>query len=93
MSVDNDVGFWKWLAGGVVSAASGMFGYHKYIEGKIAKKADQKDVAEMERGFKEEFATHRGYFAKVFDQMRENEQRAQDRHERLMDKINNRGTR
>ena len=90
MSVEADVGLWKWLTGGIASAVGGLFGYHKYIEAKISRKADKSDVEAMRKGFQDEFTTHRGYFAKVFDQMRENEQRAQDRHERLMERLQDR---
>lgn len=64
-----------------------MFGYHKYIEGKIAKKADKEAVKNTFSDVKEEMAVQRGHIAKIFDVIRENEQRAQDRHERLMEKL------
>lgn len=44
MPLDNDAGFWKWLSGGILGAIAGGFGYHKYMEGKISKKADKEDV-------------------------------------------------
>jgi len=44
MPIDSDPSFWKWVSGGVLGAVSGGFGYHKYMESKIAKKADQEEV-------------------------------------------------
>lgn len=60
-----------------------MFGYHKYLIGRIDKKADKEVVAEI----KQELVHQRTTVAKVFDQIRENEQRAQDRYERLMERL------
>lgn len=87
MSVENDPGFLKWLLGGVAGVVSGGFGYHKYLDSRFSKKADKADVREEFRDVKEELAVQRGHIAKVFDVIRENEQRAQDRHERLMEKL------
>jgi hypothetical protein len=87
MSVESDPGFWKWVAGSVLGAIGGLFGYHKYIEARIDKKADKHVVNNQLQEIKNEQAVQRGHIGKVFDQMRENEQRAQDRHERLMEKI------
>ena len=58
---------------------------------KLDKKADKHAVANSFQKVENELAVHRGYFKDVFNQMRENEQRAQDRHERLMERINERG--
>lgn len=60
-----------------------MFGYHKYILGRIDKKADKEEVVNLEN----EVMRVRDIQAKMFDQIRENEQRAQDRYERLMDRL------
>lgn len=55
-----------------------------WIENRYAHKHS---VAGQFQAVTSELATQRGHIAKVFDQIRENEQRAQDRHERLMDKL------
>lgn len=83
MSIDTDLGFWKWLVGSITAGITAMFGYHKYLEAKLAKKADKDDVAKVES----EVTRVRDIQAKMFDHMRENEQRAQDRYERLMDRL------
>ena len=64
-----------------------MFGYHKYMIGRLDKKADKAQVGEDFAEVREEMKTQRATLAKVFDQVRENEQRAQDRHERLMERL------
>lgn len=87
MSVDNDVGFWKGLATAIVGAAGGLFGYHKYMEGKLDKKADKHAVNNAIQTMNSELTLQRGHIAKLFDQARENEQRAQDRHERIMERF------
>jgi hypothetical protein len=76
MSAHNDPGFLHWLIGGAVSMAGGLFGYHKYLDSRFAKKANREDVQEVRREVE-----------KLRDEARENEQRAQDRHERLMDRL------
>lgn len=63
-------------------------GLWKWLDGRFDKKVDKhtyrNDLARIEG----EQHLHRSYFSKIFDQMRENEQRAQDRHERLMERFN-----
>lgn len=90
MSVENDPGFWKWMVGGLVTTIGGAWSGFKYIDARLAKKADKHTVANEFHKVEAEQAVHRGYFTKVFDQMRENEQRAQDRHERLMERLTER---
>lgn len=83
MSLDADPSFWKQVVAGIATTAGGLFGYHKYMENKIANKADAKEVMEI----KGEIGRIRDVQAKVFDQMRENEQRAQDRFEKILEKL------
>lgn len=64
-----------------------MFGYHKYLDARLAQKADHNFVIQEFAETKTEIGRLKDMQAKVFDQMRENEQRAQDRHERLMEKL------
>jgi Mg2+ and Co2+ transporter CorA len=45
MSVDDDASFWKWVAGGLVSAISGGFGFLKWHQAQMARKADAVDTA------------------------------------------------
>ncbi len=47
MSAHNDPSFWQWLTGGIVSMAGGLFGYHKYLDGRFSRKADKEDVTEI----------------------------------------------
>jgi len=83
MRFDSDSGFWQWLIGTLIGGFAAMFGYHKYLDSKFATKADKEDVANLEH----EVTRVRDMQAKLFDQMRENEQRAQDRYERLMERL------
>lgn len=53
MSVDNDVSFWKWVAGGLVSLISGGFGFIKWHQSQMAKKADKADMANCLRHIEE----------------------------------------
>jgi hypothetical protein len=85
MLQDNE--FLKWLLGGLASAGGALFGYHKYIDGKIAKKADKEHVNGEFAEVRSELLLQRGNVGKLFDQIRENEQRAQDRHERVMERL------
>ena len=47
-------------------------------------KADKKEVAATFEKVNEELVLQRSYIAKMFDQVRENEQRAQDRHSDIL---------
>ena len=85
MLQDNEVV--KWILGSLASVGGAFFGYHKYIDGKITKKADKEHVNGEFEKLRTELFLQRDDIAKLSDQARENEQRAQDRHERLMDKI------
>lgn len=87
MSVEGDAGFWKWIAGGAVSLVGSVIGAWKYIDTRLEKKADKHTVNNQFHAINNELTHQRGTQAKLFDQMRENEQRAQDRHERLMERL------
>ncbi len=70
MPFDSDVGFWKWLSGGIGGAVTGGFGYHKYMEGKISKKADKEDVANCLRHIESLYANaekDRAFTRDLFD--------------------------
>ena len=47
MSVENDPGFWKWVAGGLVSLFGGGWGFLKWHHAQMEKKAD-KEATEKE---------------------------------------------
>ena len=79
------------LLGKVIGAFAVVAAPVGWLWTKLDKKADKHAVANSFQKVENEMAVHRGYFKDVFNQMRENEQRAQDRHERLMERINERG--
>lgn len=87
MSAHNDPSFWQWLVGGVTTAAGGLFGYHKYMDGRFDKKADKSEVSSEFKEVRDELGRQRDVQAKIFDHLRENEQRAQDRHEKLIEAV------
>lgn len=75
------------VLGALAAIAVPLGGAWKWLDGRFDKKVDKhsyrNDLARVET----EQTLHRTYFSKIFDQMRENEQRAQDRHERLMERV------
>jgi len=75
------------LLGKVVAAGAAICAPLVWLYRQLDKKADKHEVNNRFQEVKNEIALHRGYFKDVFEQMRENEQRAQDRHERLMEQI------
>jgi len=84
MSADPEsIGLIAKISGVIAAAAAPIVWVHKQLD----KKADKVDLAAHIKAVQDEFGLHRNYFAKVFDQMRENEQRAQDRHERIMERM------
>lgn len=83
MSAENDPSFWKLVAGGIVASVSAAWGGLKYFDSRLDKKADKEALMQLE----EDVTIVRSTQAKIFDQIRENEQRAQDRYERLMEKL------
>ena len=83
-------GIWQWVSGAVLSAAGTVAGAWKYIDSRLEKKADKQAVNNQFQRVENELTMQRGHIAKVFDQMRENEQRAQDRHERIMERLTER---
>ena len=64
-----------------------VWGARTWLDRRFEKKADKAATVEQFKAVSDNLELHRGYFAKVFDQMRENEQRAQDRHERVMERL------
>ena len=88
MSADPDsISLAAKLIMGVSAIGSAIVAPVIWVNKKLDTKADKEAVENYVKRIDEEFSTHRTYFAKVFDQMRQNEQRAQDRHERLMERI------
>lgn len=75
------------VAAALAMVGGPVWGAHKYLEGKLDKKADKETMKEALDKVDAELTLQRGYFKDVFTQMRENEQRAQDRHERLLEKL------
>ena len=75
----------------VIAAATAIiapvWGLQKWLDARFDRKADKEVMDTAIEKIDHEFEIHRGYFAKVFDQMRDSEQRAQDRHERLMERL------
>jgi len=80
MPSHNDPSLWQWLAGGLASFGGGLFGYHKYMDGRLSRKADKEDIAEI----KEELSIQRGHISKVFDRLNEAEGKNEERHRELL---------
>ena len=68
-----------------------IWGVRTWLEKRFDKKADKHWVANQFQSVADELAHQRETQAKLFDQVRENEQRAQDRHERLLDAVHSKG--
>lgn len=60
---------------------------YRIVSSALNKKANKEEVEKQFHALNAEMSTQRGNIGKLFDQLRQNEQRAQDRHERLMEKI------
>lgn len=58
-----------------------------YLNNRFDKKADKEAVNKDFVELKGEISLQRERIVSVFEQIRENEQRAQDRHERLMERM------
>lgn len=63
----------------------------EWMERRFAEKADKSAVAEQFTEVVGELKHHRDVLTKLADQARENEQRSQDRHERLMERLKSNG--
>lgn len=61
----------------------------EWMERRLAEKADKSAVAEQFSEVVGELKHHRDVLTRLADQARENEQRSQDRHERLMERLKN----
>lgn len=75
------------VLGAAAAVITPIWGGYKWVDGKLERKADKEDVNRSFEDLNDELATQRTNISKIFDQIRENEQRAQDRHERIMEKI------
>ena len=64
-----------------------VLGVKAHLDKRFDKKADKTAVSGEFQEVREELAFQRDTQSKIFDQIRENEQRAQDRHERLLEKL------
>lgn len=75
------------MVGGAGTLLGAVWGGIVYVNGRFDKKADKETVNQEFGEVKGELQTQRTTLGKVFDQIRENEQRAQDRHERLLERL------
>ena len=64
-----------------------IWGLQKWLDSRFDRKADKHNVATQFQRVENELGIQRSYFKDVFNQIRDNEQRAQDRHERLMERL------
>lgn len=71
----------------VSSLLGGAWGGFVYLNSRFDKKADKEAVNKEFGELKEEISLQRERIVNVYEQIRENEQRAQDRHERLMERM------
>ena len=75
------------LIGAAAAVALPVMGARTWLEKRFDRKADKSTVSSEFQEVRDEMTVQRGHIAKVFDQIRENEQRAQDRHERLLEAV------
>lgn len=71
------------IAGAATAVGAPFLAMWKMLD----KKADKNTVANTFQEVKSELSLHRGYFKDVFEQMREMESKASDRHVELLEKI------
>jgi hypothetical protein len=76
----------KVIAAGVAVIAP-AWGAWTWLDKRFEKKADKHQVNNALQKIENEMTIQRGNVGKLFDQIRDSDQRAQDRHERLMEKI------
>jgi len=75
------------VAGFFLTIGATIWGGMKYIDSRFDKKADKDAVKASFDDINEELGTQRSHIAKIFDTITANERRAQDRHERLMERL------
>jgi ABC-type protease/lipase transport system fused ATPase/permease subunit len=75
------------LIGAVLAIGTPVIAAHTWVNKRLDKKADKHAVNNEFQEVRAELAYQREAQAKMADQMRQNEQRAQDRHERLMERL------
>lgn len=75
------------VAGTLVGLGTVMVSPVLYVHKRLDRKADKSAVAAQFEAVQVELENQRHDVAKIFDQMRENEQRAQDRHEKVMEAV------
>lgn len=76
MSVENDVGFWKWALGAVVAGVGGFFGYHKYLDSRFGKKADKDETARCVR-----------HIEKLYENAEADRKMTRDLHDKAMEGV------
>jgi hypothetical protein len=75
------------LIAGASAIVLPVLGVKIHLDKRFDRKADKESVSAEFKEVRDELSYQRETQAKIFDQMRQNEQRAQDRHERLMEKL------
>ena len=79
----NSLSFFGAIGAGLAVIVSPVLWIHR----KLGEKADKHTVNNQFQEVKNELALQRQTQAKLFDQIRDSDQRAQDRHERLMEHV------
>jgi hypothetical protein len=76
------------LLGKVIAAGAAVvvpiWGARTWFERRMARKADKEAVEKIEGGIKDELTIHRGYFKDVFNQIRESDNKSEERHRELL---------
>lgn len=80
-----ETSFWQWIATSVASVAGALLGYHKYVDGKIAVKADK---SEMEKGFEKAL----GHIEKLYENAEADRRLTRDLHDKAMEEVRNNQT-
>jgi glutamate synthase domain-containing protein 3 len=75
------------VLGGAGVLVSGVWGGFVYVNGRFDKKADKEHVDQEFGEVRTELKWQRENIAKLIDQIRNSDQRAQDRHEHLLERL------
>lgn len=72
------------VIGAAVFIIGPVLGARTWLDRKFDKKADKHAVASQFQAVTSELSTQRGHIGKIFDQMRDNEQKSEERHREIL---------
>lgn len=87
MSVEQDPGFWKWVAGSLITLAGTVWGGFKYVDARFDRKADKHTVNNQINDLKNADTKCLGHIEKLFENAEADRKLTRDLHDAALKEV------